>query len=778
MYNLESLNNHEFETLCCDIMSKKLKTELRTYKSGRDGGVDIRGFIDNDIIVQAKHYCKSKYSNLLTDLKKEVEKVKKLNPKQYYIVTSFKLSPQNETEIFNIFKDFMKDKSNIIDGVIINDFLSDSKNNDIVKKHYKLWIVASNVLSLLDKSTKNIQFDTDSLIDEIKNDSNLYVETDLYKSALKILSDKNIIIIKGDPGVGKTTMSKMLVLKYIEKGYQVIYSEGSYSNIDDIKKYLNEDPESKEILLLDDFLGQHYLDIESGRHSLMKSLISYIKRNKNKKLILNTRITILNQAMNHVKFDDMMNRFKLDEYLIDLNKMNVIEKANILFNHIWFKNLPEEYYEEILKHKRYKEIVRHKNYNPRIIEYITTRFERDHISSEDYYEYIVNKLDNPKDVWSDEFKNRMNYSELVFINTLYSLTNTSINIEILKKCYNARIAQDRSVDPMYGKFYDVCNRLTKSIIILQCIDKTQYVRVLNPSINDYISNELKIDEQEIRVIVDNAIYIEQITKFIYDGYASNNIKKKICNGEIFKLKTLGKLPMEYNYLFLISKFNIKNKDIIENINKSFIKIIDLLCNYKFFRNAHNITTLIDNFRKQDLISFYDLDYIIVANISNLMENLEITYFLYITEFIISKYQNTVDTYKFIVDFIEENEYEIVENIKTYIEESEDYEARTSFILERYNEDDFDDISSLASYIESDLESELESEITDMLGILEIHTSIDKYSIVEEIIQDIDFEGIISDYYELNFLENKNDDIKNKISNDEDEDKAIESIFAN
>ncbi|MBL1225859.1 restriction endonuclease [Enterococcus sp. BWR-S5] len=57
MFNYASLNDVEFEELCRDVMQRKLNLELRTYSSGKDGGID---FADDEfphkVIVQVKHF--------------------------------------------------------------------------------------------------------------------------------------------------------------------------------------------------------------------------------------------------------------------------------------------------------------------------------------------------------------------------------------------------------------------------------------------------------------------------------------------------------------------------------------------------------------------------------------------------------------------------------------------------------------------------------------------------------------------------------------------------
>lgn len=73
MYNYSNLCDYEFEILCKDIMQKKLGKPLQIFARGRDGGIDITDdTVKKNVVIQAKHYIKSKYADLLSSLKKEV----------------------------------------------------------------------------------------------------------------------------------------------------------------------------------------------------------------------------------------------------------------------------------------------------------------------------------------------------------------------------------------------------------------------------------------------------------------------------------------------------------------------------------------------------------------------------------------------------------------------------------------------------------------------------------------------------------------------------------
>ena len=139
MLNYANLSDVEFEYLCQDIMQEKLGLTLHRFARGKDGGVDLTDDIaSKNIIIQVKHYVKSSDAQLMAALRKETGNVLALSPKAYYICCSRNLSPQKVDEIHRLFSSYMKSTENIVTLSEIDDFLHNSKNVEILKKHYKL----------------------------------------------------------------------------------------------------------------------------------------------------------------------------------------------------------------------------------------------------------------------------------------------------------------------------------------------------------------------------------------------------------------------------------------------------------------------------------------------------------------------------------------------------------------------------------------------------------------------------------------------------------------
>ena len=262
----------------------------------------------------------------------------------------------------------MASDRHIITLIEIDDFLKQDANRDILKKHFKQWLDDTGILQ--DLNNDEIFVDCEAFLDDAEELHKLFVRTSAFDHALKALENDQTLCIIGDPGVGKSITSKMLVLHYAAQGYRVRYT----SNVTDLgalKASLRNDDTAKEIILLDDCFGQAYFEMKSTQSSELISLIKYVKRRSNKVLILNSRITIFQEVRQRQRdLVSCMERKDFKVHLLDINKLSNEEKAKILYNHLAFSGIPDGHFEDIKTDYRYRRIINHRNYNPRIIEFV------------------------------------------------------------------------------------------------------------------------------------------------------------------------------------------------------------------------------------------------------------------------------------------------------------------------------------------------------------------------------------------------------------------------
>ena len=215
-YDFLILQPNEFENLTRDLLQKRGGVFIESFTIGRDGGIDLRFSSpkgQKQVIIQAKRY--KDYAKLKSVLKDEVAKVRKLNPDRYILSTSVGLTPENKTEIMTMFSPYIKATKDILGRNDLNNLLGEY--SEVEKQYYKLWLGSTAVLD--DILNKRINNWSEMTLEEARKDVSLYVMNDSFERALTILKENRYVIISGIPGIGKTTLSRMLAYQILANGY-------------------------------------------------------------------------------------------------------------------------------------------------------------------------------------------------------------------------------------------------------------------------------------------------------------------------------------------------------------------------------------------------------------------------------------------------------------------------------------------------------------------------------------------------------------------------------
>ena len=509
MLNYANLNDMEFEALCKDIMEQMIGVSLRRFGPGRDHGVDLTDDASTKaIVVQVKHYRNSTTDQLVRSLKNELSKVTELAPQQYYICCSRELSADNIKALYQHFQAYMASDRHIVTLVEIDDFLKQEANRDILKKHFKLWLDSTGILEEL--LNDDIFVDCDALLSEMADLQKLFVRTSAFDKALKVLESNQPLCIIGDPGVGKSITSKMLVLHYAALGYRVRYTT-DVADLKSLKKALRDDAVTKEVILLDDCFGQAYFEMKSSQSSELVALIKYVKLHPNKVLILNSRVTIFQEARErHWDLIQSMEREEFRICVLDMNKLSGEEKAKILYNHLTFSDIPDSYFENIQANQRYRNIIFHRNYNPRIIWFVCNPNRYRNIPADQFYGFIQRHLDNPQEMWANEYKHRLQPTDRILLQTIYSLTVTTVNADLVRRCFERRISGIPTIDKTLDQYSCSLNRLNEGFIKILDNKGNQELSMQNPSVNDFLTNRLRNCELEYQELVRSIYTVPQL----------------------------------------------------------------------------------------------------------------------------------------------------------------------------------------------------------------------------------------------------------------------------
>jgi hypothetical protein len=358
-YNFSTLNDKEFEKISKDLLNAKFCFDLQDFKVGKDKGIDLRFSSpknNNSIIVQVKHYVGSGFAQLKhTLLKKELNKIKLLKPDRYIVVTSLPLSASYKDELKKDLTPFILTSNDIFGQEDLNGFLEEF--GEIEKKYFKLWFSSVNIFNALINNA--IEGRTRYLLEKIREKISFYVITKKLDDANQILQKEKVLLITGQPGIGKTTLAEIILFDRARNGFKIYEVE----NIKEAEDVLSTNVEEKQLFYFDDFLGSSYFEILNS-HKTETQLTSFVERVRNtpnKYLILTTRTVILNLAIERY---EKISHSKLGSQQFELKLMDYTkyEKALILYNHLYFKGVKEELYNSILNEKFYNIIIQHKHY--------------------------------------------------------------------------------------------------------------------------------------------------------------------------------------------------------------------------------------------------------------------------------------------------------------------------------------------------------------------------------------------------------------------------------
>lgn len=493
-YDFQPLNDKEFEILCADLLGEIEGHRFERFKAGRDAGVDGRYFTaqGNEVILQCKHWCNTPLSKLIRELSHtEKAKLDKLNPHRYLLAVSNPLSRADKKAIHRALSPHIKSESDIYGKEDLNGFLKDKTH--IEQRHYKLWLHSASVLShifnhaILGRSAFSLE--------EILRSASRYVVTANHDAALKMLEQLGVVIITGEPGVGKTTLADHLCLHYVTQGF-------TYLKIaEDIREAESAfEPESPQVIYFDDFLGRNYLEALNGHEgNQITQFIRRIATNKNKRFVLTSRSTILNQGRFLIDSFEHNNVHK-NEYELRIKSLTDMDKAQILYNHIWHSELGDKYIEQLYFNRRYREIIEHENFNPRLISYITDATRLETCEPNDYWNYIVRSLMNPSLVWENPFNAQQDdYGRAIIL--LVVLNGAPLDEKILAEAYHRFLALPENQNLHGRREFQSNIRLLTGSFLNRIVSSQAHsmIDLFNPSIGDYVLKRYAGDVGSLRL---------------------------------------------------------------------------------------------------------------------------------------------------------------------------------------------------------------------------------------------------------------------------------------
>jgi adenylate kinase family enzyme len=396
------------------------------------------------------------------------------------------------------------------------------------------------------------------------------VLTGSHTKALAMLESLGVVIITGEPGIGKTTLAEHLALHYATEGFQFIALS---DEIREAEAVFSKD--KKQLFYFDDFLGRNYLQALSGHEgSLIVHFIRRIQKDPDKRFILTSRSTILNQGK--VLIDQFTHQnIDKNEFELRVSSLKDIDKAKILYSHIWHSALPPEYVEELYKLKRYRTVIEHDNFNPRLISFITDAGRLEARPVESYWNYVCETLGNPADVWENPLSAQQDdYGRAMVL--LVALNGRPMAEQDIAEAYSRfTIRSENSAMSGRRDYISNLRQLTGSLLSRRLVEdiKEAYISLFNPSIGDFVLRRYARDLPALRSgfhCLRSLSSLETLTDLKENGFIETDACYSVLRGILAEAIESEYTGYDVDYMSLVlwelrksSRFSSGERDVAE-----------------------------------------------------------------------------------------------------------------------------------------------------------------------------------------------------------------------
>jgi hypothetical protein len=342
----------------------------------------------------------------------------------------------------------------------------------------------------------------------VRNKLKLFVQSDAFARASNILDTDRVVVISGPPGIGKTTLAEMLLYAHLGDGYEPVAIQ---SDIAEGRKFFRAN--ARTLFYFDDFLGQVFLGdradyLSRNQDVALVNFIQMVRQSSAARFILTTREHLLSSAL---QASERLSQSSLLDHrcVLQLRDYSRSHRARILYNHLYFSDLPLAFKSAILEDGFFLKIVDHAHFNPRLIEWLSSYSRLRGVVRSGYQGHIATLLESPETLWGHAYRSQISDAArnvLIALNTLGGWATEIVDLEPVFSALHRLASLQFHRGRVPGDFRRALRELDGAFLSYG----PGGASFLNPSVSELVSSVLSSDAETARVIVESAVRFKQV----------------------------------------------------------------------------------------------------------------------------------------------------------------------------------------------------------------------------------------------------------------------------